>query len=172
MNFINESFELSATEAGRLWADALPMPASARRHVDAQKRIRMSENGQWVIRMHDLSLEPYPLNEMTSEEVSLTASAEFERLQSCDIDVISRGVTASALGRCVFTVTPWITGLSLCTPELFRTYIQPKLGDYNRGPFKGPVLPPEELARHEQYSVLSPVLPQPFLHDVDTRLYF
>jgi hypothetical protein len=171
MNLLNTTLEVSNFEVLQMWERGVEMPPEARRHADAYNRIRRSENGKWVIRFHDLSLDPPPLDTLfTAEETCVIALKEFARLQSCEVDVISRGCIAPTDKPHVYTVNPWIPEMVTCTEAEYLTGIKPKLNPYFSREGWGPILPPEEVARPDQYST-SPIFNSPFYHDTDTRLY-
>lgn len=166
---LNNRFLVSSEEAGRLWVDGKPM---APRRTLSSERIRRSENGLWVIRLHDPTLEPASrtaCSEASAEKIIGDANAEFTRLQEAGVDVISRAHAPSVLGRKVFTITPWIEGLRPCTYAEFREVVHPRLENYFLAARAVGIEPRHgELAATRQYSGVLDI-PQVFLHDVDIR---
>jgi hypothetical protein len=165
---INADFEISSREAGNMWVDGIDMPASSGRDSIDNTRLRRSANGVWVIRLNDLSLHSADDVEQqySAEQTCELAAEEFERLRSCGVDIISMASVPSVLGKKVFTVTPWIDGMSILARADYEKEIVPFLGKYLAS--AGPHL--QDIQPESQYSVAPLSNGRAFLHDTDTRL--
>jgi hypothetical protein len=160
---INRILPVPPLEAQQLWERGRSMPASTDRHDPYYAdRIRLSENGAWVVRLsrpHDALL------------TGSTAITEYARLRSHDVDHISFGNAAISPRRLV-TVTPWTEGLRGCTSQEYKESVQQSaLGYFDEvSNLPNHWYLSTEIASPEQFSV-HPELIRPFLVDVGPVLH-
>lgn len=161
---LNERFEVSAEEATQLWISGQPMPIESRRAASAD-RIRLSENGAWVVK-----LDYNPSETLDAEAACEHADIEFDRMQEAGVPIISNARTPSMTGTRIFTVTPAIEGIQRCDYGLFKAEIYPFLKRYFKEARDAGIKPKvDELACSSQCSVAPLLSEAPFLHDVDIR---
>lgn len=165
---LNRTLSISSHEAAALWGEGLEMPRSEGDwYTPSPSRVRQSADGRWVVR-RDSGRDPIG-KRFGRLFIVETAQVEFERLQSYDIDVISRGITLSPDGDEVFTVSPWLPELTLCDETTYNHSVAPKAGNYLKHALGLVAL--SDINRRAQYSCRNGS-PRPFLHDVDPGLEF
>ena len=163
---VNQTFEISAGEAGRMWVDGGPLPPETEYTDTDFERLRRSENGAWLVRLNDPAVEGRLSG--SAAELAERAGAEFARLRAAGVNVVTHAITPSVLGRRIFTVSPWIDGVEKCSREAFDAVVQPALVVYfNAAAQAGHQPRCMELDHRGQFSIAPAVFPEPFMHDVD-----
>lgn len=158
---LNHTLDMTPGEVGAIWSESVPMPfASERDDPEDATRIRLSNDGAWVVRRHAPA-------ELSAEQVVENANVEFNRLRELGLNVVTFAHVPSVTERHVFTVTPWISEIAKCKRSEFRHKVAPIIDSYVQATEELPVrLDHAELYMHQQYSALTSDR-TPFLHDVD-----
>ena len=137
-------------------------------HTDVN-RMRLSENGKWVVRLSE-----FPYQRLDSETYCATARREFGRLRQLGLKVISFTNAPGLHPKEVITITPWIPQLEDITAEQYGKYVKPPLLQYyqeaEQRRYAGPPYITGDIITAQQYSTVQGE-ETPLLHDVDPFLH-
>ncbi len=138
------------------------MPAEAELEEEAETRIRRSEDGEWVIRLNKTPT-------IRAAVVREVVIREYERLADLGMYVLAFESVPSISEKRLFTITPWVPDLVVCSEDRYNQTVKPVVDVYHAqtaGLRKQGVLSVHELGHHKQY--FDPAdLPKPVNHDVD-----
>jgi hypothetical protein len=158
---LNTNFNVTKSEAAKLWSSALPLDESRENYLRSD-RIRRSKNGNWVVRLnirHDAA------------KVGHLATREFQLLSRLGLDIVSYAhIPLSA--RKLITISPWVPDISEATQQQYDREAKPVWADYYEIAQRQPSEPylSSELSLPPNHSVQQGSH-KPFLHVIDPILH-